>query len=721
MIRSGPLLTTLGLGLLSGAAAAPEPPGDLRCEWRIDPSKVRDPCPELSWQVDSQSAYRIVVGTAAEHRDRVAAVVWDSGKIESRLPIARYAGPPLANHATYYWSVRVWDAEGRALPKPAVRRFRLDVRPMPHHLPTVRTFMNFAGGPDFARDWLDLCFRKEAKQGRADVITVVYALVSTLVMPHPSTGEPLSGKAKELADFCVARGLTSQGILEEMFCHFAQDSRVRLHVGAERASHPVEERIVPGWDPRNDRNGDGRVDDAEFAALVNPRARAREPIEARIPIYYWGPPRDDFVMNVGHPAYQEFMATVHAPRIGEPYDAIYFDTVPTDVAGPGRHNPVLEYPRREGGRDQWLRDLQTLFAKMKTRLPDKQITANGWDADPMVIDGRQAENWQSLDRSAGPWQTALDRAIELDRQGKVQWIQYNPIFDPELAEFGPKLPVDSDRDKLYGLATYLLAHGDFTYFGFGRHPYANVTKLWFGAMRHDLGEPAGPYYLFDEIERGGRAQAENLLVNGDFEIAAPDGNPAGWQAAEPVERVADVKRGGTASVQIASTDRLINNINKQPLRLKPHTTYTLIAWAKVDSVEGEPGAQVYVYGFEDARGTSMLTWQGTGDWREQRTVFTTGDDGEGRVNFRMYGATGTAWFDDLQLVEGAVVRERVFARWYTKGLVLIKPNVGGSLADDTATTHGLPVALRPLRADGSLGQPVRQATLRNGEAMILSE
>lgn len=32
---------------------------------------------------------------------------------------------------------------------------------------------------------------------------------------------------------------------------------------------------LPGWDPANDANGDGYVDDAEFSARVNPAASAR--------------------------------------------------------------------------------------------------------------------------------------------------------------------------------------------------------------------------------------------------------------------------------------------------------------------------------------------------------------------------------------------------------------------------------------------------------------
>ena len=128
--------------------------------------------------------------------------------------------------------------------------------------------LRIVGQPEFAAEWLDLSFRKEANTIRNSVITTRYGLICTMVIPHPSTGKPLSGKAKDLADFCVARGLTKEGILEDMFCHFAEDTKMTLHVGRESTQCPREERIIPGWDPRNDRNGDGKVDDAEFAACA---------------------------------------------------------------------------------------------------------------------------------------------------------------------------------------------------------------------------------------------------------------------------------------------------------------------------------------------------------------------------------------------------------------------------------------------------------------------
>ena len=89
------------------------------------------------------------------------------------------------------------------------------------------------------------------------------------------------------------------------------------------------------------------------------------------------------------------------------------------------------------------------------------------------------------------------------------------------------------------------------------------------------------------------------------------------------------------------------------------------------------------------------------------------------IYFRIYGARGTAWFDDLRLVEGVAIRQQVFARKYTRGLAIVKPYVGGSFGDDTASTQELDGEFRPLHVDGTLGPVVTKVTLRNGEAAIL--
>ncbi len=67
---------------------------------------------------------------------------------------------------------------------------------------------------------------------------------------------------------------------------------------------------------------------------------------------------------------------------------------------------------------------------------------------------------------------------------------------------------------------------------------------------------------------------------------------------------------------------------------------------------------------------------------------------------------------------------RVYQRAYANALVLYKPlsfgnGVRGTLSDLTATTHALLGTYRPLLADGTLGDPLTQVTLRNGEGTIL--
>lgn len=698
-------LFTLALLVTLAAQGEPATPKNLRCEWQVNPQAVRDPCPEFYWEVPSQTAFRIAVAAAQDELERP---LWETTK-QSPLSIVEYAGPRLDNNTTYYWKVWVWARDAEPPGGSSVQSFRLGYRPMVQYLPTARTFVNFAGNPQWAKDKIDLCFRKEAKLGRSNIIAVRYALVCTMVIP--------SKKADDLEAFCRQHGYN----FEDCFCHFAADTQVTLHVGAERAENPREKRLCPGWDPKNDRDGNGRVDDEEFKTLVNPAATARKREQARIPIYYWGPPRDDYVMNVGNPAYQRYMAEVYAPEMADGYDGIYFDTVPPDVAGPGGNSHVVEYPRQGSEADRWMRDLQWLFAQMKIRLPEKLMTANGWRANPMVIDGFQSENWQRITHQRDRWQKRIDEMRGHDRRGKIQMIQYNPMFHPEFAEFGPKVEgVTGDRDRIYGLATYLMAHGDFSYFGFGGHPYQHVTSHWFKAIEHDLGKPVGEYYLMSETERSTVTDTCNLLANGDFELSDDRGKPTEWQLVEPIQADSSANHDGRNSAMIVSNSLQINNINKQYVKLKPHTDYTLTAWIKTRDIVGNPGAQVYPYEFDDAKGAGpAISVTGTTDWKRYRQTFTSSDDAEGRINFRVFGATGTAWFDGLELVEGTVYTETVFARKFTKGLVLIRPFAGGDYGDKTSSIVQLPAPLRPLNADGTLEEEATRVALRNGEAAIL--
>jgi hypothetical protein len=70
---------------------------------------------------------------------------------------------------------------------------------------------------------------------------------------------------------------------------------------------------------------------------------------------------------------------------------------------------------------------------------------------------------------------------------------------------------------------------------------------------------------------------------------------------------------------------------------------------------------------------------------------------------------------------------RVYRRDYERAVILYKPlshadgdwKTQAGLGPDTATTHDLGAAYRPLSADGSVGAPITQIRLRNGEGTIL--
>jgi len=104
--------------LCIAAAAAWAAPTRLRCDSLNNPLGIDDARPLLSWQSDSaernwkQSAYQILVATSPARLAKPD--VWDSGKQTSAESNGiAYAGRKLDSRRRYYWTVRVWDAQGK--------------------------------------------------------------------------------------------------------------------------------------------------------------------------------------------------------------------------------------------------------------------------------------------------------------------------------------------------------------------------------------------------------------------------------------------------------------------------------------------------------------------------------------------------------------------------------------------------------------------------------
>jgi alpha-L-rhamnosidase len=112
---------TTFLILVSITVAAKALPKNLRCEAVHNPLGIDIATPQLSWQNDSQernwsqSAYQIFVSTSPSPLTDASARIWDSGKVKSAESVGiAYSGAKLQPRTRYYWSVRVWDTNGKS-------------------------------------------------------------------------------------------------------------------------------------------------------------------------------------------------------------------------------------------------------------------------------------------------------------------------------------------------------------------------------------------------------------------------------------------------------------------------------------------------------------------------------------------------------------------------------------------------------------------------------
>lgn len=93
-------------------------PGNLRCEYLVNPLGMDSQTPRLSWlMIDRrhgafQKAYHITVGKDSLSVADGTGTSWDSGKIESDAMLVTYSGKRLDPFTKYFWSVVLWDMDG---------------------------------------------------------------------------------------------------------------------------------------------------------------------------------------------------------------------------------------------------------------------------------------------------------------------------------------------------------------------------------------------------------------------------------------------------------------------------------------------------------------------------------------------------------------------------------------------------------------------------------
>jgi len=719
----------LGCVLLSVGSVSAE---ELKayCEWKPHNTAVQDFCPEFHWQVEEQTHCRVLVASSLAQLARNHGSLWDSGKVETVVPVLEYAGEPLNDGRAYCWKAQVWTKKHRNGSWTKPQAFRLRVRPpLPARWGHVRLFHQFGSDGPWMQahsdtQWGGKSTHQDHRRWKRFIMHS--GLFATMVIP--------SGKAAALEDFCLKQGLTNGGIAEEMFLHLASDAIVRLqkaNMNLER-----EARVIPGWDSRNDRNADGRVDDEELATLVNPAATARTMEESRLRIYYWtsnGKPDGprDYIMNVGDPNYRRFIATVYVRERLQGADGFWSDTcglrgIPHMFAYESRAKGspcgIIEYPA--GTRTNYNTDLLGMVAQIKLNSPDKVVTGNGWYSTPCIMDGCYFEHLYHVGMGLEELEPIIERAEEIERRGKLQWLMFTPSLNlatPDWKRNGkkPQSDISPQREQMFALAVYCLVHGRYSYWTLGRHGLygpSGAKKLWFDGIGADIRKPLGPRFVFKEQAPAPAKQKANVvpLVNGDFEGGH---DMPGWQKAGPVRIVEELPQGRRFCALVESTDPTGNFINKQYVNLKPHTGYKLTFRMKTKDLAGT--AHVYPYEFDgaDYGGTpSRCSAQGTTPWTNYAMTFTTGDDGRGRVSFRISKGQGKAWFDDIALSEGGGERWKVMARRFSKGLVLVRlGGAGCDRSDRSAITFKLDKPYHRVAEEGKIGEEKEEGERRKKE------
>ncbi len=156
--------------------------------------------------------------------------------------------------------------------------------------------------------------------------------------------------------------------------------------------------------------------------------------------------------------------------------------------------------------------------------------------------------------------------------------------------------------------------------------------------------------------------------------------PTTWSGVPIFETDDDTAHSGRRSVKISSVEGADASWSFTA-KLKPHTDYQLSAWIKTEDIgEGGLGALLNLHQLQMEGKTEAL--RGTNDWTQVSSEFNTGPHSTLLVNL-LYGgwgrATGTAWFDDVQLVElkppmPSMTEQQALQLFETRVLPILKEN-----------------------------------------------
>ena len=158
--------------------------------------------------------------------------------------------------------------------------------------------------------------------------------------------------------------------------------------------------------------------------------------------------------------------------------------------------------------------------------------------------------------------------------------------------------------------------------------------------------------------------AEIAIKNSGFESAA-NGIPQGWKIKaasgekNPVTVDHSVAHQGKSSLRIRHNNGESYSRATTYVKLKPHTDYIVTFQIKTNDVKRGKGVfsgsgRMLILGKGGKCIAASKALRGTSDWHQTMLSFNSGNLSNLPIIFYLHRASGTVWFDDLNIVEGKV-------------------------------------------------------------------
>ena len=205
------------------------------------------------------------------------------------------------------------------------------------------------------------------------------------------------------------------------------------------------------------------------------------------------------------------------PRTGW---ADYYKDYVLECMTPGSYDGVYsdaarcyEEMKSEGNTQQWQVDnspeewnnaVYQMLQGIENSLDEETITIcnNGYNLWISAYDGRLFEwflsDWEYTPLGGDQWILHMQSAKETVESDKMLFaMQYGR----------------NDRDRMYGLASFLLIASDKSYYSFNEHSIDEDTPWrWYSEYEAEIGDPNGDYYFDDDVYQRNYTKAR-ILVN----------------------------------------------------------------------------------------------------------------------------------------------------------------------------------------------------------------